>query len=299
LAGAFLLAFAADERGAREPDEAQRVEYTERVEVRLVILDVVVLDKNDHAVVGLNRDDFEIIVGANAIPIETLDVDCRGGPPSAERGRGRPAPGTSPPQPSIPPQEVAHLPQEITAPPPEDAAPRRIVLALDYQHLARTRRFQVLERVISMMRSGAASGDEIMVVALNGGLRIEQRFTRDPDRLVASLERMQYDLSLWQPEFFHLNESGFVGGMTAMLEFLGAVPGPKAVVLFSEMGHVPLEDQFREIAAVAAAARCAIYPVDVGGLAPGDPAQYGFTVRPNTVSARKTSGKAGGPAAPG
>jgi hypothetical protein len=32
------------------------------------------------------------------------------------------------------------------------------------------------------------------------------------------------------------------------------------------MGDVPLDTQFKEIAAVASASRCAIYPVDARGL---------------------------------
>jgi len=150
-----------------------------------------------------------------------------------------------------------------------------------------------------MVRAGAADGDEMMVVALNGGLRIEQRFTQELAQVVSSLERMQHDVSLWQPEFQHLNESGFVRGMTSMLEFLGTVPGAKAVVLFSEMGHVPLELQFKEIAAVAAAARCSIYPVDASGLIPVEPPELGFPTFVNTVSARRPGMKTGGTSAGG
>lgn len=269
LAGTSFLAFSREQSGSQGAPAVREVEYTEEVQVRLVLLDVIVLDSSGHAVADLARDDFEIIVGSDAVPLESLDVDCPAG--SAEG-----------------------LPDTSAA--TDGRTPRRIVLALDYQHLARTRRFRVLEQVIAMVGEGVSDGDEIMVVALNGGLRIEQRFTGEVARTVSSLERMQYDISLWQPEFQHLNESGFVGGMTAMLEYLGAVPGAKAVVLFSEMGHVPLELQFKEIAAVAAAARCSIYPVDVSGLVPVEPPEIGFPVFNNTVSADKSGRKGGGKA---
>ena len=54
--------------------------------------------------------------------------------------------------------------------------------------------------------------------------------------------------------------------MTALLDVLGTIAAPKAVVLFSGMGDVPLDLEFEAIAAHAATARTAIYPVDVLGL---------------------------------
>jgi len=271
LAGTSFLSLSSPQSDDGKPEAAREVQYAEEVQVRLVILDVVVLDEQGRAVPGLGKDDFEIIAGREQFPVETLDVACRTAPADASPG------------PEAPPQGA------VTA---EQEGPRRIVLALDYQHMARTRRFRVLEQVIAMVRAGASGGDEIMVVALNGGLRVEQRFTRDMDRVAASLERMQYDVSLWQPGFHHLNEAGFVGAMTAMLEYLGTVPGAKAVVLFSEMGHVPLDLQFREIAAVAAAARCSIYPVDVSGLVPVEPEELGLSV-PDTASFRRGQSQTG------
>jgi hypothetical protein len=76
---------------------------------------------------------------------------------------------------------------------------------------------------------------------------------------------MRYDVSLWNGNFSHINEFGFIDGMTGMLDVLGAVPGPKAVVLFSGMKDVPLDTQFAKLAAVASTSRCSIYAVDPRG----------------------------------
>ena len=118
----------------------------------------------------------------------------------------------------------------------------------------------------TLIYAQGATGDELMVAALTGGLRIEQPFTSDTDRVLESLKRMQYDISLWNGNFRHLNEYGFLDGMTTLLDVLGTVPGPKAVVLFSGMTDVPLDLQFQELAAVASNARCSLYPVDAAGL---------------------------------
>ena len=84
-----------------------------------------------------------------------------------------------------------------------------------------------------MMQAPAVPGEQIMVAALNGGLRIEEIFTEDRHRIERALKRMQYDITLWQPDFFHLTDEPFFSGIQALFAVLESVPGPKAVVLFS------------------------------------------------------------------
>jgi len=104
-----------------------------------------------------------------------------------------------------------------------------------------------------------------------GGLRVEQPFTMERGRIPAALERMDKDLSLRAGNFAHTSDDGFVRGLTALFDVAATVPRPKAILLFSAMQDVPLDEQFRDLAAMAAASRSVIYPVDVRGLA-GDPA---------------------------
>ena len=140
------------------------------------------------------------------------------------------------------------------------------MLAFDYLHLPPILRPEVLGRARESVRYAAAPGDEVMVAALNGGLRIEQHFTDDLDAVVDTLDRMEFDITLWQPDYFHLRENLFVDPLVALLDLLGRYPENKAIVLYSTMRDVPLDLQFSEIAAIAATSRCAIYPVDAAGL---------------------------------
>jgi hypothetical protein len=48
--------------------------------------------------------------------------------------------------------------------------------------------------------------EELMVVALTGGLRVEQPFTKDRGVVVDTLRRMEHDISLWNGNFGHLTE---------------------------------------------------------------------------------------------
>jgi len=237
----------AEPRPAREAGAGDPIEIgvTETATVRLLLLDVVVVDKAGTTVPDLTAEDFEILAGGEVVAVDTLDVDCPGG--ATEEPRAVAWAGS----------------REATG---GTAAGRKIVLALDYLHLDPVQRERVFDQAMAMVKHGAAAEDEVMLAALTGGLRIEQPFTNDREQIQRSLKRMRFDISLWNGNFFHLNENGFVDGLTALFDVLGTVPGPKAVMLYSGMLDVPLDLQFKELAAIASASRCSVYPVDAWGL---------------------------------
>jgi len=230
---------------AQESERPVDSGIVEEERVQLVIIDVVVVDKQGRTVPGLTADDFVIKANGARVPVDALDVNCPDGAVAEPRG--------------------VRLASKRELPDSANVS-RRIVLAIDYLHMPPIRRPLVLEYARKSVRDGTLPGDEIMVVALNGGLRIEQPFTSDPDEVVKSLRRMEYDVTLWQPDYFHTHEAVFVDPMVALLDLLGRWHGNKAVVLFSEMEDVPLDLEFARIAAIAATSRCSIYPVDSKGL---------------------------------
>ena len=141
-----------------------------------------------------------------------------------------------------------------------------LVLAFDYQHLDEIQRGRALESARRALASPRADGGEIMAAALTGGLRVEQSFTLDQAQIPAALRRMQYDPSLFAGNFSHMSEDGFMRGMTSLFDVAATIPRPKAILLYSSMRDVPLDEQFRKLAAMAAASRSVVYPVDVRGL---------------------------------
>lgn len=249
-ASLLVLALSASAIGplAEEPQQEEQPlpsGTVEREHVRLVLVDVVVVDRQGRTVTDLSKEDFEIQAGGKAVAVDTLDVACGAGSlsdPVAALGAAR--------------REVPRLPD----------APRKIVLAFDYLHLIPARRTEIIESARDAVMRRIAPGDEIMVVALNGGLRIEQQFTSDRDAALASLQRMEYDITLWHPDYHHEHEAVFVDPLVALLDLLGQFPGSKAVVLYSTMRDVPLDLEFDRIAAIAAGSRCSIFPVDAAGL---------------------------------
>lgn len=141
-----------------------------------------------------------------------------------------------------------------------------IVLAFDYQHLSYLQRGDALESARRALERARAPDMEVMVVALTGGLRVEQPFTTERDRISTALRGMRNDATLFGRTFEHTNETGFVRGLSSLFDVVATVPRPKAILLYSSMKELPLDSEFRDLAAMAAASRSVIYPIDVRGL---------------------------------
>jgi VWFA-related protein len=240
---AVLLVIPASPSDDEDSTPPIEVDKTERAEVRLVLLDTVVVDAAGDPVAGLERDDFELRIKGEAFSPAILETRCE-------------LPGDEPLEAQAAVQRTE---------------PRRIVLLFDYLHLPMLAREESLATAMRMVKEGIAEDDEVMIAALTGGLRVEQPFTSDKRDVLSSLKRMRKDVSLWNGNFYHSSETGFVRGITSLFDVLAsASTGPKAVVLYSAMQDVPLDFEFERIAAIAAVSRSALYTVDPRGLLPGD-----------------------------
>jgi VWFA-related protein len=252
---AALLAAAAG--GAQTPSEPPLpTDIEEKIEVRLVTLDVVAMDGAGRTVADLARDDVDLMVDGTPTPIDAWDLSCSAGPEADPTGK-------------------------LGAwPTPTDLAEgtRRVVLAFDYLHLPtapcpdggpclyHTKALQDYQRVLAAKTD--IGDEEMMVVALTGGLRVEQPLTRDHAAVVATLHRMEHDVTLWNGNFTHLTEEPLFDSLRALVNVLGAIPGPKAVVFISA-GPGP-GDRFQlfyeNLAADASVAQVSFFTVDCRGL---------------------------------
>ena len=234
------------------PGEVVDTDLSEHVEVRLVTIDVIALDKADRTVPGLGKGSFRLFVDGTETPIDTVDSYC-GDMPEAEPRSLRLGGWTTPPDRS-----------EQT---------RRVVLVFDYLHVSPT---PVLEDFEALIKAKPEIHDEeIMVVALTGGLRVEQPFTRDRGAVLETLRRMEYDVTLWNGRFEHETEFGFFRGLDALMTLLRVTTGPKSIVLLTA-GAGPgdfYDKEFALLATAASDAQARVYPVDTRGLISGS----GFT----------------------
>lgn len=245
IGGLCLLPLAA----AAQQGEPLRPTVTEQVEVRLVLVDTLVLDRAGRTVADLNRDDFELFVDYAPRVIDTLDHACPSG--AAED-----------------PRAVSRLGDARPTPAPDDA--RQLVLALDYMHLGQTERVEVIESLRDTIAGSDPAAEQVMIAAITGDLRIEQVFTGDRQRTLDTLERMEHDISLWLPAFDHLHELRFFRSLDRLVDLLGLVPGSKAVVLYSNIPgpSASYDLAFERLASKATHARVVFYPVLARGLSP-------------------------------
>lgn len=233
-------------------EEPADVDRTEEVEVNLVLIETLVLDHQGRTVPDLTRDDFRLSVQGKAVEIDTFDANCPVGAVDDPKG----------------------IDWDQKREPIAPELKRRIVLVLDYYHLGRIDRQDVLTQAKGMVVRDKTPGDEIMIAALADGLRIEQRFTSNRQKLLRTLDRMEYDVTLYARDFQPTTERSFFDNLATLADVLAEYDGPKAVVMFSTMASQRDEwdTWYGDLAQHAAAGRVVIYPVWAPGLQAGGPA---------------------------
>jgi VWFA-related protein len=255
LAAGLVTALLLGTSSAKEEPPPRDIGGKETITVRLVTTDVVVLDSEDRTVPGLRAEDFTLWVDGRKVAIDTVDQSCAGALDAPRAGD----PVSWPDAPST------------------DGAPRRILFAFDYLHLpaikndvggpefAHTKALQQLARTLRALPPGK---DEYLVAVLDGGLRIEQPFTAVRERTLATLARMEKDVTLYGGHFTHVTERPLFTGLEALVDLADSVEGSKALVLFTAGGGPGTEYMMdlRSLASHASLARVAFYPVDCSGL---------------------------------
>jgi VWFA-related protein len=204
----------------------------ERVEVRMMLIDVLATDQAGSPVRGLARDEFQVTVRGTIKPIDTFDAIC----------------GT----------------EGLTA----SAATNRIVLAYDYRRLTQPDRMRVLEGAADLLREQKKTGEQVMIVSLTDMLRVEQRFTSDLEQLLDTLERMEYDSTLGTRQFAYVSDKEYFENIATLFDVLAAYDGSKAVVLYSATVTAPDANDgwFRDLTTRAAVGRSVVYPAGLRGL---------------------------------
>jgi len=252
------LAFAQEAQKQQQPADSKT---TEKVTVRLIQVDTLVMEKNGETVPGLTKDDFELRFGDQPMKIDTFDAFCPIGatpdPTKNITGKGK------------------H--PEVPKPIGPDVA-RKIVLAFDYSFLPIPDRKGVLDAAQAMVQLMGTDKEEIMVVALASGVRVEQKFTTKRNEVINTVRRMEVDKSLWPLEFpVGSSGRGYFDQLTTLMDVLAAYPGSKAVVLFSDLQSLGTGSSYdlwySDVATHAAAAQTVIYPAMTSGIQAGSGAR--------------------------
>lgn len=226
------------------PSEPKDSGVKEDVTVTLIQVDTMVMNKKGQTVPDLTKDDFELRIGDQVLDVDTMDVFCPIGAtddPLPIKGKAMP---------------------EMIGP----GVKRKIVMAFDYYFLDHTIRAPMLEAAASMIDAFKPDEEEVMIVALAWGVRVEQRFTSDKRQLLATLQRMEHDKTLWAFEYTTGTTSKeYFSDLVTLMDVLEGHDGAKAVVLFSQVQSVrsSLSDLwYNDVAMHAAASRSVFYPAD-------------------------------------
>jgi VWFA-related protein len=240
ILGSYAL-FAED-----EPAEPLDIGQVEEVEVQLVLLDVLVLDRRDRTIPDLTAEEFDVLVDHKLVEIDSLDVHCPLGEATDPRAG-----------------ETVEIPTEER----DSRPPRRFVHAFDYYHMDVAA--ETIEGARQAVRKLSSGQEEHMIVAIGPGLRVELPFTTDLDEVDRTLERMYSDPGLYAGFYGRLTDRRFYRKLRALFDVLELVPGHKVVVLYS--GPFPPDgfnhdSEYKAIASMSAKARVSLYPVDSGGV---------------------------------
>lgn len=245
----MLLTFGAL-RAQDATEEPAEIDKKEQVDVDLMLIDVLVMGQQDRTIGDLTKDDFQMTIAEQAVSVDTFDVYCPEGglpePTEAKRHETRPL------QPDI---------------------ARKIVLAVDYTNIRMNNKAPVVNQAQWMVQNYKTDAEEIMIVSIADGLRIEQPFSRSKGQAVGTLNRMEHDVTLWGRDFQQgVSGETYFDNLSTLMDIMAQYDGAKTVVMFSEFmggGSRDWDIWYNDVAQRAANSQTAFYPVAAYGLGGG------------------------------
>src|SRR5258706_243196 len=154
--------------------------YLEKMDIRVINVDVVVTDKKGNRVRGLTRDDFEIYENGIPKPISNFyEVESEPKPV--------PQPGTA----AVPAKKTAAQIAEIP-----DNQRRRIIFYIDNLSLAPFNRNRVFKDMKKFLETAMRPGDEAMIATFNKSIKVRLPFTRDPVQVGQMLDAIMGESAL-------------------------------------------------------------------------------------------------------
>ena len=156
--------------------------FSERVDVEVVSVDVIVTDPKQGRVMDLGRDDFEVLVDGHAVPIDYFAA-----PRLALASATKPAAlaAESLPELSVPPR-----------PAPAPLAPANLIFYIDQTALENRARHETVSELREFLAARPAGGDRVMVAAFEQDLRVLLQPTTDPVRIARALDELESRPSL-------------------------------------------------------------------------------------------------------
>lgn len=248
LALAAAAAIAAPLFAQRKPAEPDPLPYLEKIDVRIIDVDVVVTDRRGNFVPGLKKEDFEIL--ENGVPKTISNFYEVEGTRAKNLVAGEVGGQADPAKPAQP----EAIPEEMK---------RRIIFYIDNLSLAPFNRNRVFQQMKEFIRTVMRPGDEAMVATYNRSMKVRVPFTRDAAQVESILDSIARESGLgvankseWRQTEERIRESQSyteaigtartyaasvehdlrqsVSSLNALMSTLAGVEGKKVLVLTSE-----------------------------------------------------------------
>lgn len=147
--------------------------FSETIEVRIINVDVVVTDRQGHPVSGLKQEDFDLSENGKPVTISNfLEMT--------------PADSPEPP----PAGTAAATPAAANTPRPPDTRARNVVVFLDTTTIHPFTRDRIFKPLEKFLRRATRTGDHVMIVSWNPGLKVELPFTNDVATATKTLDKL-------------------------------------------------------------------------------------------------------------
>jgi VWFA-related protein len=167
---ASIIATSAGAQQPPAPAPAPQPILAERMEIRVINVDVTVTDRKGNAVKGLTKDDFEILENGTSKPISNF-YEVNSPVKSAT------VPGTeATPQPAVRAEEIP------------ETQKRRIIFYIDNLSLNPFNRNRVFKDMKKFIDEAMRPGDEGMIATYNRSMKVRVPFTRDKITLQQMLD---------------------------------------------------------------------------------------------------------------
>jgi VWFA-related protein len=167
--------FAQQQPAPQPPDLTQ---LSERVDVRVINVDVVVTDRKGNTVPGLKQDDFEIYENGVQKPISNFyAID---GP--------KPLNVTAVQTPATPPPAASATSAEPQREDIPENLRRRIIFFVDNLSLAPFNRNKVFTQMKEFAKTAMRPGDEAMIATFNRSMKVRVPFTHDTKQIEQTLD---------------------------------------------------------------------------------------------------------------
>lgn len=157
-------------------DESPDINFGEVVDVQLVNVEAWVTDGQGNPVLGLGKDDFEMLEDGKPVDITYFSEI------GAEALR---VIATDPPEPTAPPRFTEEPPA-----PPATASPAYLVLYFDDLHLTKTSRERLIKDVRPFLDSGVVDPERVLILRQKQDLTTEADFGSDRVALEQALRRV-------------------------------------------------------------------------------------------------------------